>query len=185
MSSVCGILLINFLFMVGGLFYLWHQDWFSCRMWETNDLSNVLVIGDNYETEVLFLIGGFQYITSAIAFNFGYEFRGHFLRNYIFVLLVTFFCTAMIYITFVPGDFSCIWRVNCVNENVRRSVTSETVMPDYFQAGIFGLMIGNAFAISGYEYFVVNGSRRYYATKRRQEKLVQKRDVGVEKHILA
>ena len=195
LSSVCGILLINFLFMVGGLAYLFQQDWFACRMWEADDLSNVLVIGDNYETEVLFLIGGFQYITSAIAFNFGYEFRSNFLRNYVFVVLVTFFCTAMIYITFVPGDFSCIWRVNCVNDDVRRSVTSEpfpiqnpfntTVMPNYFQAGIFGLMMGNAVAISAYEYFVVNGIRRYYAAKKRQKKSVHKGAVGVEKHSLA
>jgi hypothetical protein len=60
-----------------------------------------------------------------------------------------------------------------------------TVMEDYFQTGIFGLMIGNAFAISGYEYFVVNGIRRYSATQSREEKSVQEGDVGMEKHILA
>jgi hypothetical protein len=40
------------------------------------------------------------------------DFFQPFTRNYIFVLLATFFCTVMmIYIIFVPGDFSCIWRV--------------------------------------------------------------------------
>lgn len=178
MASACGILLINFLFYVGTLSYLWQQDWFACRMWQNSDLSNVLVIGDNYETEVLFLVGGFQYVTSAIAFNFGYEFRRNWFRNYLFVALVVFFCTIMIYITFAPGDLSCIWRVNCVNEHVRRGVTDDvmpilnpintTIMPDHFQAGIFALMISNAVAISAYEYYVVNGIRRYYAAKRRQ-----------------
>lgn len=183
LASVLGILFINFLFQVGAIAYLWQQDWFACRMWEANDLSNVLVIGDNYETEVLFLVGGFQYITSAVAFNFGYEFRGSWFRNYVFVGLVILYSTIMIYITFVPGQLSCIWRVNCVNEDVRRSVTDDpfpiqnpfntTVMPDDFQAGIFGLMISNAIIISAYEYFVVNGVRRYYAAKKRQGKSVQ------------
>jgi len=177
LSSVCGILLINFLFQVSALAYLWQQDWFACRMWEKDDLSNVLIIGDNYESEVLFLVGGSQYITSAMAFNFGYEFRGNWFRNYMFVALITVYCTIMIYITFTPGELSCIWRVNCVNDNVRRSVTDDpfpiqnpyntTVMPNDFQAGVFGLMMANALVISGYEFFVVNGIRRYYAAKKR------------------
>lgn len=109
--STCGVLLINVLFQISALAYLWQKDWFACRKWDSTDLSNVLVIGDNYETEVLFLVGGFQYIGSAGAFNFGYEFRCSWFRNYTFVL---FFCG----FTFVQlyGDLSCIWRVNCVNE---------------------------------------------------------------------
>ncbi len=194
LASVCGILMINFLFHIGALGYLWRQDWFACRMWETADVSNVLVIGDNYETEVLFLVGGFQYVTSAIAFNFGYEFRGNWFRNRIFVALVLLFSTLMIYINFTPGKLSCIWRVNCVNDDARRSVTADTlpiqnpfnttIMPNDFQAGIFGLMIANAIVLSAYEYFVVNGIRRYYGAKKRQGKAVSNGTARVPKSIV-
>jgi hypothetical protein len=49
MSSVLGVLSINFIFIVIGLSMLWHQDWFQCRMWDDNDVSNVLVIGKPLE----------------------------------------------------------------------------------------------------------------------------------------
>ena len=40
LSSACGILAINFLFLVFGLVALFHQDWFQCRKWESRDVSN-------------------------------------------------------------------------------------------------------------------------------------------------
>ena len=49
LSSACGILAINFLFLVFALTALWQQEWFQCRKWGSTDLSNVLDIGDNYE----------------------------------------------------------------------------------------------------------------------------------------
>lgn len=151
----------------------------------------MLVIGDNYETEVLFLVGGFQYIHSAAAFNFGFEFRRNWFNNYVLVTLVTGFSIIMIYITLVPGDLSCVYRVNCVNENVRISVTDDkfpiqnpfntTIMPDYFQRGLIGLMISNAVINSAYEYFVVNGIRRHYAAKKRAARAIKAAEGEVEK----
>lgn len=32
LSSACGVLGINFIFLVLGLVALWQQDWFQCRM---------------------------------------------------------------------------------------------------------------------------------------------------------
>ena len=180
--SACGVLAINFLFQVGVVAYLWHQDWFSCRKWSSTDLSNILVIGDNYETEVLFLVGGYQYIISAAVFNFGYEFRSNWFRNYAFVSLVLGYTLVHFYITLVPSKLSCVWRVNCVNKDVRVGVTdtkipiqnafNTTVMPTFFQRGVVGIMIGNAVALMAYEYFIVNGIRRYYAAKKRQENML-------------
>jgi magnesium-transporting ATPase (P-type) len=116
MFGVCGILSWNFLFLVLSLVALWNQDWFSCRMWNSEDVSNVLTIGDNYETEVLFVMGAFQYISSAMVLNFGYSFRQGWCKNYVFVFLS---CTWMIFVfimTIYPSSFSCIWRVNCDNK---------------------------------------------------------------------
>jgi cation-transporting ATPase 13A3/4/5 len=187
-SSVVGVLLLHFVFIVGALGYLWNQDWFQCRMWENSDLSNVLVIGDNYETQVLFLVGGFQYITTAMAYNFGYEFRQGYFRNYVFVILSTGFAFIQLYITLVPGELSCIFRVNCDNEHVVKGVTgvmipiqndfNMTLMPKEFRRGLVGIMIANGVAIALYEYFIVNNLRQRGAAKRRAK--MQKLTEGVE-----
>jgi len=86
MFSVLGCLGINFLFIVIGLVALnqqsckllqnarirlqaakrsnsWpivHTSVYQCRKWNSLDVSNVNTIGDNYESTVLFLVGGFQ-----------------------------------------------------------------------------------------------------------------------------
>eukprot|EP00934_Nitzschia_sp_Nitz4_P008467 Nitzschia sp. Nitz4//scaffold97_size77645//7752//12969//NITZ4_005511-RA/size77645-processed-gene-0.50-mRNA-1//-1//CDS//3329560635//8457//frame0 len=179
LSSVIGVLAINFLFTVSALFYLWAQDWYQCRAWENTDVSNLLVIGDNYETETIFLVTGFQYIASAIVFNFAYEFRKGYFYNWVFVAFSTVYAGVQLYITLRPGDLSCLWRVNCINENVQKSVTFEpipiqnefntTIMPDHYQRGLVGIMVGNLIAICTWDYFVVNGIRRYYGKKRRDE----------------
>ena len=178
-ASCVGVLLINFLFMVGALAYLWSQDWFTCRTWGGNDVSNTVVIGDNYETQTLFLVGGYQYVFVAFAFNFGYEFRQAWYRNYVLVGLFSIFSFIMFFILFVPSDLSCVWRVNCVNERVQLSVTdtkipiqnpwNTTEMPDHFKRGIFAMMVTNAALVMAYEYFVVNGIRRHFADKKRLE----------------
>jgi hypothetical protein len=155
---------------------------FACLQWEGDDLSNLLVIGDNYESEVLFLITGFQFISAGIVYNFGYEFRRVWIRNYVLVFFVTAYTTIHFYITLVPGKLSCVFHVNCENGNgVRAVVDSEpipiqnpwntTIMPVDFRKGMIGLMVGNLLATCAWDYFVVNGIRQYYGRKRRlQEK---------------
>jgi predicted P-type ATPase len=116
MFSVCGILAWNFLYLIIAMLALWNQDWFQCRKWDSVDVSNVLTIGDNYETQVLFLVGGNQYINSAMALNFGYTFRKAWYRNYVFVFLSLTWTLFVFVMTLYPSEFSCIWRVNCDNE---------------------------------------------------------------------
>ena len=113
-----------------------------------------------------------------MAFNFGYEFRQAWFRNYWFVLAVTGFTFLHFYATLQPGELSCFWRVNCDNDNVVNGVTTRekvpiqnpyntTVMPEDFRFKILIIMIANAIATMGYEYFVVNGLRRRWARERR------------------
>ena len=178
LSSAVGVLLINFVFTVIALFVLVGQDWYQCRKWTDNDVSNALIIGDNYESEVIFLVTGFQYVSSAMAYNFGFEFRQAWWRNYWFVLAAGTFTFLHFYITLVPGELSCFWRVNCGNENVVNSVTTRekvpiqnpyntTVMPEDFRVKILFIMIANTIAIMAYEYFVVNGLRLKWARAKR------------------
>lgn len=115
MASSIGILLLNFSFMMIGITTLMSQSWYQCRKWNSTDVSNATVIGDNYEASVIFLVAGYQYISTAMAYNFGYAFRSHWMKNKYFVVLAFTFTALHIYITLVPGKMSCFFRVNCSN----------------------------------------------------------------------
>lgn len=167
LTSACGILAINFLFLVISLLFLWNQDWFQCRKWDSTDVSNVLVIGDNYETSVIFIVSGYQYISSAAAFNFGYSFRSNWFRNYVFVFFFILWTVFQFSATLTASRFSCIWRLNCDNDHVVRSVTNPdpvainniyntTVMPMDFRVKLVALMVTNLILNCAWDYFVVN-----------------------------
>jgi hypothetical protein len=70
-------------------FQLCYSPGYDHRKWDSNDVSNVNTIGDNYETSVIFIITGYQYISSAAAYNFGYTYRASWFRNYVFVFFFT------------------------------------------------------------------------------------------------
>ena len=170
MLSYCGTLAINFVFLVIALAALFAQDWFQCRKWDSNDVSNVTTIGDNYETSVIFIVSGYQYISSAAAFNFGYSFRQNWFRNYFFVLLFLLFTGMQFGMTLTAGNFSCIWRVNCDNDHAVRIVTdpipmainnifSTTVMPVAFRWLLVVLMVANLVIICVWNFFIVNKVR--------------------------
>ena len=136
------------------------------------------MIGDNYESSVLFLVTGYQYVSTAMAFNFGYEFRQGWFRNYWFVMAAATFTIMHFYVTLHPGELSCFWRVNCDNDHVVNSVTTRekvpiqnpyntTVIPEEFRVKILFIMICNAIATMGYEYFVVNGLRIRWGRQKR------------------
>ena len=163
---------IHFIFTVIALATLFHQDWFQCRKWNGEDISNVLVIGDNYESEAIFLITGYQYVSSALTFSFGYEWRMAFYLNCVFVILFLIYTFFQRLITVRDDRFSCIWHVNCVNDNVVRSMTTgepfpiqnpfnTTDMPTSFRWKLIGIMAANTIAI-----VVCDGIRKTLAGKR-------------------
>jgi hypothetical protein len=133
-----------------------------------------------YEAATIFLVTGYQYVSTAAAFNFGYEWRQNWFRNYYFVLLVVIFTVIHFWATLVPGELSCLWRVNCENVNVLYSVTSgkkvpiqnpfnTTLMPASYRWTLVIIMITNAVANMGWDYVVVNGIRKKVAARRREK----------------
>ena len=178
-SSIVGILLTNMIFAVLSLVALFHQDWFQCRQWENNDVSNLAVIGDNYESTTVFLVTGYQYISSAMAWNFGYEFRTGWWHNRYFVALVLAFTTLHFYVTLVPGTLSCLFRVNCDNDHVLYTFTEgrvlpiqnpfhTTVMPLSYRVILIVLMVSNTLCNMCWDYFVVNGLRQRWGAQKRR-----------------
>lgn len=53
MATVLGVLFINFCFTCIALGALTVQDWYQCRKWGSTDISNITLIGDNYEVRGL------------------------------------------------------------------------------------------------------------------------------------
>jgi hypothetical protein len=180
MTSAVGVLLINYLFILIALKVLFAQDWFQCRKWDGADISNVLTIGDNYETTTIFVVLGFQFISSAMSFNFGYEFRGSWLSNTWFIFVVALFSTIHFYVTLVPSSASCMFRVNCNNEDVVPSVSiwkdfpiqnpfHTTEMPVSYRFTLLFIMFANTAAVMMWDYYVVNGTRQRLARKKREK----------------
>jgi len=185
MSSVLGVLLLNVSFTTLAMSALYHQEWYQCRKYDGTDVSNVLVIGDNYEATVLFLVVGYQFISSAMTYNFGYNFREGWFQNRLFVLLVCIFTIIHFYVTLVPGSLSCMFRVNCSNDNVVRTITSSTpkpinnffnstIMPVSFRWELVFIMILNAIVIMSYDYFIVNGIGKKYGRRWKKHRQQQK-----------
>ena len=169
MISMIGGILLNYTFILIGLLMLLHgADWFACREWTAISLNNVLTIGDNYESEVIFLVSGYQYVASAMAYNFGYSHRAAWWKNYKFVFFAALWTYVHFYATLVPGRLSCLFRVNCVNEDVVVNASelmkvplnnpyNTTLLPLEFRWSIFGVMIANAILLISWDYFVVYG----------------------------
>lgn len=166
--SVLGLLIINFLFVVLSLGLLFEQDWFQCRKWEEGSVADVALIGDNYESSVLFLVSGYQYVSTGMAYNFGFEHRAGWLYNWRFVFCVIAWTIIHFTITLHPSTLSCFFRVNCSNDDVVRFATSDelvpiqnpwntTVMPLKFREIIIVICIMNAVALCSWEYFFING----------------------------
>jgi len=166
LCSVIGILAINVSCTVIALASLWNAPFFKCRRWDSTDISNSFTIGDNYESTVLFLVTGYQYISSAMAFNFGFNHRRPWIRNWIFVSLVIGYSVIHFTVTLYPSSLSCFWRINCDNRYITMALSVQeatinnpyhtTVMPIYFRWALLGIMTGNAALIVSWEYFIVN-----------------------------
>ena len=191
MSSVVGILFINVSFAFISLAALNNQDWYQCRQWENEDVSNLVVIGDNYEAQTLFLVLGYQMISTAMAYNFGYEFRAGWLRNKVLVGLVCFFTLIHVYVILVPGKLSCIWRVNCETDNVLYSFSAgrvlpiqnpfhTTLMPEEFRWTLLTLIAINTVLVMCWDYFVVNGWRKRMARRKRERRVQFAVDPNIE-----
>lgn len=170
-GGIVGIIVMHYAFMAIALAVLYDEAWFQCRSVSRTDgiqAGSILSASDNYEISVVFLIVGSQLISSAAAFNFGYEYRQTWYKNYVFAAIVTGFAAVHIYITLYPGSLSCLWRINCDNEHILRgvlnakpapigSVYNSTIMPMEFRLKLLAIMLTNGLCVVLYEYFVVNG----------------------------
>lgn len=170
MGTLVGVLLIHFFFIVIALGALFSQPWFQCRIWDPDsaDLGDVFGIGDNYETTVIFLVSGAQYLSSAMALNFGHKHRQPWIYNKYFVALLVVFIVIQLHITLTPSWLSCIFHINCEGSMSMPGVLdpcphpignpwNTTVMPVSFRWALFGIIVANTVAVMCWEYLVILG----------------------------
>eukprot|EP00921_Rhytidocystis_pertsovi_P009919 GHVQ01015886.1.p1 GENE.GHVQ01015886.1~~GHVQ01015886.1.p1 ORF type:complete len:1731 (-),score=163.47 GHVQ01015886.1:195-5387(-) len=115
-SSVMLQVFTNWIFVMVTLVTLFHQDWFVCKEFDYNlaDPARWWTMGDNYETYALSTLALFQFINTVAVFNFGFDYRVSWIRNYWPVLLWLIFLSFSTVLIFEgPSVLSCIYRYNC------------------------------------------------------------------------
>lgn len=171
--SIVGAVILNYAVTGWALGALSNKDWYQCRKWSAEDHrhANTLNLADNYESEVVFLMVLAQCIIAAVISSFGYEFRQPGYRNYLFVMIALGAAAIHVYITLVPSPLSCLFRVNCSNEDLVRGINNKelqpignfyntTVMPVEFRFELLAIMFANFVVVAGYDYFGINGIRK-------------------------
>ncbi|RKP40173.1 LOW QUALITY PROTEIN: hypothetical protein BJ085DRAFT_43494 [Dimargaris cristalligena] len=104
LTSTVGIVLINWLFLVGGYLWLYQQTWFRCHEFDARGI-------DIAKCAYLAFLTMFQFINNGAIFNFGYQFRQACL-----VAVWAAFIAMMSYVELAdPNRLGCLFRLNCGN----------------------------------------------------------------------
>ena len=114
-----------------------------------------------------------QYLATPFVYNFGYSFRAPWYLNYAFLILFTFYTAIQFCITLYPSHLSCLYRVNCNNDEVTYGVYNRfkvpiqnyfntTLMPMHFRWILVAIMASNFVTLIIWEVFGVNGLFKRY-----------------------
>ncbi|OZJ06188.1 hypothetical protein BZG36_01004 [Bifiguratus adelaidae] len=185
LASLLGAFCINWAFQLGafkGLLY--SQDFFRCHEWDASsaNLAAWWLLGDNYETETLTLIGLPQFVGAAFVFNFGFLYRKSFFHNYTLMIIVCVFLAILYYFLLAdPNPFACMFRINCGDPDVLvamgytrpywyiepyNNLIRHNVYPKVFRIKLFFMSIGNLLTLIIWEKVVVLGPVRTYLRKK-------------------
>ncbi|CAO3599770.1 unnamed protein product [Absidia cylindrospora] len=185
MASAIGVVIINWLFLIGAFTLLYQQPWFRCNEFDANavDVSKWWLLADNYEGEVLALVCVFQFINNAAVQNWGYKFRQAFYRNYTLVgLWLVYFAVASYWLLADPNVMGCLFRFNCGTPEVLAqhgyavpsALTIEdyntplghNVMPVAFRWKLWTIIVGNLVSSLLWERLVVLGPVHVYLARK-------------------
>ncbi|KAI8339657.1 hypothetical protein BC941DRAFT_512000 [Chlamydoabsidia padenii] len=181
LASTIGVVIINWVFLIGAFAMLYQQSWFRCNEFDSRaaDMSKWWLLADSYEAQVLALVCVFQFINNAAVQNWGHHFRQSFHRNYILVgLWLIYFALASFWCLADPNWFGCLFRFNCGSQDVLAGMgyivphvedyntpLGHNVMPVDFRWKLWGLVVGNMVAALAWERGVILGPIRHYLAK--------------------
>jgi len=171
MCSCIGMFAIHCLFLTVAMGLLKAEPWYWCRQWDIAGakIGNIAAIGDNYESEVIFLVTGAQFLHSAAAFNFGGKHRDLWIKNWRLAIFLAFYYAWHVGVLFSTSKVSCIYRVNCDNNNALPTEYSwpdvltignpwgTTELEPYFKVKLLIVIIFNGIFACLWEYLVILG----------------------------
>jgi len=171
MTSSIGMFAIHCTYLWIAMGLLQAEPWYWCRMWDiaSAKIGNISAIGDNYESEVIWLITGAQMLHSAAAFNFGGKHRAFWIQNWRLAVFLMFYYIWHICVLMTASTASCIYRVNCDNWHALPSEYSwpdvllisntwgTTEMPYEFRLKLLAVIICNLVSACLWEYLVILG----------------------------
>ncbi|KAI7883302.1 hypothetical protein K492DRAFT_185103 [Lichtheimia hyalospora FSU 10163] len=184
LASCLGLVSINWIYMCCAFYMLYQQEWFRCNEFDSNavDISKWWLLADNYEAEVLTVVGMFMFINNAAVFSFGYKFRRPIYRNYPLIFLWALYIAIVSYWTLAdPNRFGCLFRLNCGTPQVLQELgypvpptyiedynlpLGHNIMPWDFRWRLWGLCLGNMATALLYERIIVLGPVHTYLAKR-------------------
>ncbi|KAI7824973.1 hypothetical protein BX661DRAFT_206461 [Kickxella alabastrina] len=185
LSSVLGVVAINWCFMACVWIWVYGQSFFRCNEFDSStvDLMKWYLLGDNYEAAIMTYIVMYQFINNGFLVNYGYLYRRPWYRN---PFLLAVWSVLIILISYAqlapPSRLSCTLRLNCGNPDVLESLgfdrptwniepynspIGHNVLPTYAKWTLWGYSIGNMVASNLWQVLVVYGPVRTFLRKRR------------------
>ncbi|KAG1467446.1 hypothetical protein G6F56_004412 [Rhizopus delemar] len=186
LSSLLGVIFINFWFLVCSIVWLFQQDWFICNQFDSSaiDSAKWWLLADNYEAEVISIVIIFQFFNSGAIVNFGSQFRQSWWRNYALVFVWSAFFVSTSYLTLAdPNPYSCIFRFNCGSADTLVSLgyprpnwyiddynapLGHNVLPKWFRWQLWGYCVANCACTIIWERVCILWIGRSWAIRRKR-----------------
>ncbi|KAI8322796.1 hypothetical protein GQ54DRAFT_131211 [Martensiomyces pterosporus] len=184
MSSVLGVVAINWCFMACVWVWTYRQSFFRCKEFDSStvDLMKWYLLGDNYEAAIMTYVVMYQFINNGFLVNYGYRHRRSWFFN---PALLGVWAMLIIMISYAqlapPSRLSCTFRINCGDPDVLVSLgfkrptwyiekynspIGNNVLPDYAKWTLWGYSIANMAASNLWQIVVVYGPVRTYLRKK-------------------
>ncbi|KAJ1903406.1 hypothetical protein LPJ81_003075, partial [Coemansia sp. IMI 209127] len=185
LSSVLGVVFINWCFMACIWIWVYRQDFYRCHEFDSSTVNLIQwwLLGDNYEAAILTYVVIYQFINNGFLVNYGYLYRRTWFYNPTLLGIWAMLIIMMSYAELgPPSRLSCTFRVNCGNPDVLRdlgfsppnmyiepynSPIGNNVLPTYAKWTLWGYSIGNMVASNLWQVLVVYGPVRNFLRKRR------------------
>ncbi|KAJ1731619.1 hypothetical protein LPJ72_003847 [Coemansia sp. Benny D160-2] len=185
LSSVLGVVVINWCFMACIWVWVYRQDFFRCHEFDstTANLIKWWLLGDNYEAAILTYVVIYQFINNGFLVNYGYLYRRTWFYNPALLGIWAMLIIMMSYAELAPPSrLSCTFRINCGDPDALRDLgfsppsmyiepynipSGHNVLPGYAKWTLWGYSIGNMVAANLWQVLVVYGPIRSLLRKKR------------------
>ncbi|KAJ2156033.1 hypothetical protein GGF46_005456 [Coemansia sp. RSA 552] len=184
LTSVGGVVLMNWFFSAMAYVWLFQQDWFRCNEHSgaEADATKWWLLGDNYESSIISFVSTFQFINNGFIVNYGYHFRAGWYRNYPLLVVWGFLMAFVSYMLLAdPNQVGCTFRLNCGTASVLEDAgygkptwsiedynnpLGHNVIPRAGRYKLWGYCLGNMAATNLWQVVVVNGPVRRWVRRR-------------------